>query len=66
MWISLSVSLRNLVYMLPLQDANAQITFAELSIGGFGFIPNLTEVDASGILPVSLGLINLSIIEVPT
>uniref|UniRef100_A0A6P7FHP9 Cytochrome c oxidase assembly protein COX18, mitochondrial-like isoform X1 n=1 Tax=Diabrotica virgifera virgifera TaxID=50390 RepID=A0A6P7FHP9_DIAVI len=63
MWISLSVSLRNLVYMLPYQDINAQVTFAELSIGGLGFIPNLTEVDASWILPVSLGIINLAIIE---
>uniref|UniRef100_A0A6P7FD63 Uncharacterized protein LOC114328163 n=1 Tax=Diabrotica virgifera virgifera TaxID=50390 RepID=A0A6P7FD63_DIAVI len=63
MWISLSVSLRNLVYMLPYQDINAQVTFAELSIGGLGFIPNLTEVDASWILPVGLGIINLAIIE---
>ncbi|XP_056648698.1 cytochrome c oxidase assembly protein COX18, mitochondrial isoform X1 [Diorhabda sublineata] len=63
MWISLSVSLRNLVYMLPHQNVDAQITFTELTVGGFGFIPNLTEVDASGILPVGLGLINLLIIE---
>lgn len=50
--------------MLPNQDMAAQVTFTELSVGGFGFIPNLTVVDSSLILPVSLGLINLAIIEV--
>ncbi|XP_023015149.2 cytochrome c oxidase assembly protein COX18, mitochondrial [Leptinotarsa decemlineata] len=63
MWISLSVALRNLVYMLPNQDFDAKLTFTELTIGGLGFIPNLTEVDASGILPIALGLLNLTIIE---
>lgn len=64
MWISLSISLRNLVYMLPDQDLSAKLTFTELSVGGFGFIPNLTEMDSSLILPVTLGIINLAIIEV--
>jgi hypothetical protein len=36
----------------------------ELSIGGFGWIPNLLVPDESLILPVSLGLINLAIVEV--
>lgn len=52
------------MYMLPHSDVNAQVTFMELSLGGFGWIPNLTEVDSSFILPVTLGLINLTIIEV--
>ncbi|KAG5889443.1 hypothetical protein JTB14_032776 [Gonioctena quinquepunctata] len=63
MWISLSVALRNLVYMLPYQDLDAKLIFTEMTIGGFSFIPNLTEVDSSGILPVALGLLNLTIIE---
>ncbi|CAG9864458.1 unnamed protein product [Phyllotreta striolata] len=62
-WVCLSVSLRNLVYMLPLRDSNAEIIYAELTLGGFGFIPNLTAVDSSWILPVSVGVINLLIIE---
>ncbi|XP_044270525.1 cytochrome c oxidase assembly protein COX18, mitochondrial isoform X1 [Tribolium madens] len=66
LWISLSVSLRNLVYMLPHQDTNAQITFTELSVGGFGWIPNLTVADSSLVLPVSFGLLNLAIIEMQT
>lgn len=65
LWICQSVALRNLVHMLP--DPNsiqAKLIFTEMTIGGFGWIPNLTEVDASYILPVALGIINLSIIEV--
>ncbi|XP_037939101.1 cytochrome c oxidase assembly protein COX18, mitochondrial [Teleopsis dalmanni] len=65
LWICQSVALRNIVQMLP--DPNslqAQVAFTELTIGGFGWIPNLTQVDSSYILPVALGLINLSIIQV--
>ena len=50
--------------MLPNQDFHAQLTFTELSVGGFGWIPNLVEVDSSLILPVCFGLLNLGIIEV--
>ncbi|CAH0547624.1 unnamed protein product [Brassicogethes aeneus] len=64
MWISFSVSLRNLVYVLPERTFQAQMTFTELTLGGFGWIPNLIEVDASWIFPVALGIINLAIIEI--
>ncbi|XP_017049615.1 cytochrome c oxidase assembly protein COX18, mitochondrial [Drosophila ficusphila] len=65
LWIFQSVALRNLVYMLPDPMAiEAQIVATEMTIGGFGWIPNLTVVDNSYILPVTLGLINLAIIEV--
>jgi inner membrane protein COX18 len=40
------------------------VTYMELSVGGFGWIPNLLVPDESLILPVSLGLINLAIVEV--
>lgn len=50
--------------MLPTPSLDAQITFTELSVGGLGFIPNLTAMDSSYILPVALGIINLTIIEV--
>ncbi|SPP85381.1 cytochrome c oxidase assembly protein COX18, mitochondrial [Drosophila guanche] len=64
LWIFQSVALRNLVYMLPDPTTlQAQITATEMTIGGFGWIPNLTVVDNSYILPVALGLLNLSIIE---
>ncbi|XP_030380261.1 cytochrome c oxidase assembly protein COX18, mitochondrial [Scaptodrosophila lebanonensis] len=64
LWIFQSVALRNLVYMLPDPTTlKAQIIATELTIGGFGWIPNLTVVDSSYILPVALGLINLGIIE---
>lgn len=65
LWIFLSMALRNMVYGLP-DPANlhAQIILTQLSLGGVGWIPNLTEVDSSYILPVVLGLTNLAVIEV--
>ena len=38
--------------------------FLALSSDGFGWIPNLTDVDHSLILPVFMALSNLAIIEV--
>lgn len=65
LWIMMSVSIRNMVQMLPDPSSiDAQVTFAELTLGGFGWIPNLTMVDESLILPVAMGLINLIIIEI--
>lgn len=59
------MALRNLVTMMPDPTTiQAQIVATELTIGGFGWIPNLTQVDSSYILPVTLGVINLAIIEV--
>lgn len=65
LWICQSAAIRNLVYLQPNPDSlQAQIAYTELTVGGFGWIPNLTDVDHSFILPVALGLINLSIIQV--
>ncbi|XP_058459172.1 cytochrome c oxidase assembly protein COX18, mitochondrial [Malaya genurostris] len=65
LWIIMSVSIRNMVHMLPDPSSiDAQIVFAELTLGGFGWIPNLTVVDQSWILPVAMGVINFSIIEI--
>lgn len=61
-WICMSFALRNLVYMTS-GDPAAMVTFMEMSAGGIGWIPNLTEPDHSWILPVAFGLTNLSIIE---
>lgn len=63
-WICMSFALRNLVYMQPISDTAALLTFTELSLGGFGWIPNLTDRDHSLILPVTFGLTNLAIIEI--
>lgn len=62
-WVCMSFALRNLVYMTH-GDPAAMVTFMELSAGGIGWIPNLTEPDHSWILPVAFGLTNLSIIEI--
>ncbi|CAG9786809.1 unnamed protein product [Diatraea saccharalis] len=62
-WVCMSFALRNLVYMQS-GDPAALVTFMELSVGGIGWIPNLTEPDHSWILPVAFGLTNLTIIEI--
>lgn len=65
LWICLSMALRNMVYALPDPTSlHAQIILTQLTLDGFGWIPNLTEVDASYILPIILGLTNLAVIEV--
>lgn len=65
LWIIQSFALRNLLYLLPDPNSiHAKMAFTELTLGGFGWIPNLTEVDGSLILPITLGLINLAIVEV--
>lgn len=54
-----------MINMLPDPTSiQAQIVVTEMTVGGFGWIPNLTVVDSSYILPVALGIINLGIIEV--
>lgn len=63
LWISLSMSIRNLCYMLPKQDADAYTIWQEFTTDGFLWITNLTVAD-SFILPIAMGLFNLAIIEI--
>lgn len=64
LWVCFSVSLRNLVSKLPVDDVAAEITLLEMSVGGVGWIHNLLAPDPTFILPVTMGLANLAIIEV--
>lgn len=65
LWVIQSWGIRNLIYVLPDPTSiTAQLIASEMVVGGFGWIPNLTQVDHSWILPVTLGLLNLTIIEV--
>ena len=67
LWVTQSWGIRNLIYMQPDPTSlKAQLITSEMVFGGFGWIPNLTVVDHSLILPVTLGLLNLTIIEVIT
>nr|CAD7457009.1 unnamed protein product [Timema tahoe] len=66
MWVIFSTTIRNLVYMLPDRDMASKIISLELSVGGALWFPNLTVPDASLILPVTMGLVNLAIVEVQT
>lgn len=65
LWITQSWAIRNLINVQPDPTSiPAQLVAAEMTVGGFGWIPNLASFDHSWILPVTLGLINLTIIEV--
>lgn len=64
MWICFSVTLRNLVYMLPIQDIEAQNIYNQLCTEGMGWFTNLTQTDPLFLLPLILGITNLAIIEV--
>ncbi|XP_029836166.3 cytochrome c oxidase assembly protein COX18, mitochondrial [Ixodes scapularis] len=63
LWISLSVALRNMAYMMPYQDMAAQALFLELSVGGALWFPNLTLPDPLFVMPLLLGITNLLNIE---
>ncbi|EFN71834.1 Mitochondrial inner membrane protein COX18 [Camponotus floridanus] len=63
LWISLSMSIRNLCYMLPKQDANAYTIYQEFITDGFLWVTNLTVADPF-VLPIAMGLFNLAIIEI--
>ncbi|XP_076766415.1 cytochrome c oxidase assembly protein COX18, mitochondrial [Xylocopa sonorina] len=63
-WISFSVAMRNMCYMLPqVNDATLQ-DYNELSYGGFGWIQNLIDMDHYFILPIFFGISSLAIIEI--
>lgn len=65
LWISQSWAIRNIIYVQPDPSSiTAQLAAAGMMTEGFQWIPNLTEVDHSLILPVTLGMLNLAIIEV--
>lgn len=67
LWIIQSMSIRNLLTLMPNpDDITAQLAYTEMTVGGFLWIPNLTQVDASYILPIALGVVNLTIIECQT
>jgi len=63
LWVCMSVGLRNMTMMMPAQTTEAQLLYYSLSNEGFGWIPNLTDVDHSFILPVVMVLTNLAIIQ---
>lgn len=67
LWICQSVAVRNMLNMLPDPNSiDAQIVYTMLSVGGFGWIPNLTAVDSTFILPITFGILNLVNIELMT
>lgn len=63
-WICHSICIRNLLTLQPDPNSiNAIITHTQMTVGGFGWIPNLIESDASYILPVLWAVTNLVNIE---
>ncbi|XP_029171298.1 cytochrome c oxidase assembly protein COX18, mitochondrial isoform X2 [Nylanderia fulva] len=63
LWISLSMSIRNLCYMLPKQNVDAYTIYQQFITDGFLWLTNLTVADPF-VLPVAMGLFNLAIIEI--
>ncbi|XP_059506956.1 cytochrome c oxidase assembly protein COX18, mitochondrial isoform X2 [Stegostoma tigrinum] len=62
LWILISVALRNL--SLAASDTAAASAVQDLAIGGVLWFPDLTLPDSTWILPISLGLVNLLIVEI--
>lgn len=63
-WVCQSVSIRNILTLRPDPMAyKGLLAFTQLTVGGFLWIPNLTEIDASYILPVFMCILNLANIE---
>ncbi|XP_007940985.1 cytochrome c oxidase assembly protein COX18, mitochondrial [Orycteropus afer afer] len=63
MWIFISVALRN----FSLGAAHSEAGFSvqeQLATGGLLWFPDLTALDSTWILPVSIGVINLLIVEI--
>ncbi|XP_055452461.1 cytochrome c oxidase assembly protein COX18, mitochondrial isoform X1 [Psammomys obesus] len=63
MWIFISVALRNLSTGATHSEAGVSVQ-EQLAAGGTLWFPDLTAVDYTWILPVSLGVVNLLIVEI--
>lgn len=63
MWIFMSVALRNLSTGAARAEAGFSVQ-EQLATGGALWFPDLTALDSTWILPVSVGVINLLIIEI--
>ncbi|XP_027710339.1 cytochrome c oxidase assembly protein COX18, mitochondrial isoform X2 [Vombatus ursinus] len=63
MWIFMSVALRN--FSLGITDSEGDFSIREqFSTGGVLWFPDLTLLDSTWILPISLGILNLLIVEI--
>lgn len=63
MWVFISVALRNLSTGATHSDAGISVQ-DQLAAGGTLWFPDLTAVDSTWILPVSVGVVNLLIVEI--
>ncbi|CAK9820679.1 Cytochrome c oxidase assembly protein COX18, mitochondrial [Anthophora plagiata] len=63
-WISFSVAVRNMSYMLPKRNLVTFQDYSELTHGGFGWIQDLTDSDHFFVLPVFFVLSGLALIEI--
>lgn len=63
LWVSSSFAIRNLMLMRPEKTMDAMDIYADLATEKFLFLSNLLACDDSFILPATLGLCNLLIVE---
>ncbi|XP_069488421.1 cytochrome c oxidase assembly protein COX18, mitochondrial isoform X2 [Ambystoma mexicanum] len=61
MWVFVSLALRN--FSIPGARFGVESVQMQLAEGGFLWFPNLTLPDSTWIIPISLGILNLLIIE---
>lgn len=67
LWICQSVAIRNILNVWPdPSSVQAQIVLQEFSDGGAAWFHDLTAVDSTFILPITLGVLNLANIEFQT
>ncbi|XP_014216427.1 mitochondrial inner membrane protein COX18-like [Copidosoma floridanum] len=62
-WFSFSFATRNLSFMIPRDDPISQFAYYEMTVGGFGWIQDLTVNDRYMILPLAYAIMNLAVIE---
>ncbi|XP_030044583.1 cytochrome c oxidase assembly protein COX18, mitochondrial [Microcaecilia unicolor] len=63
MWVFMSVALRNLS-VGTLHSGDVYAVYTQMVAGGALWFPDLTLPDSTWILPISLGLLNLLIVEI--
>lgn len=64
MWIALSFTLRYMSGFAPIMDLDSSFIHSELHHEGMLWFKDMTLPDRTWILPITLGLVNLSIIEI--
>ncbi|XP_051160320.1 cytochrome c oxidase assembly protein COX18, mitochondrial-like [Leptopilina boulardi] len=61
-WLGMSMAIGNVCCIFPFTDPANVPVYSEIATNGIGWLTNLTVPDSSLILPLTIGVINLSIV----